>query len=526
MDSNKELWQITYKWLKNCGNKISQNYLKEELTTHPDYPALVSVADFLDQGKFKYNAVHADASCKEKFNYPLLAHFKQPGHEYLQIINGLNEWNEVNNRFWSGIVIYPEINSKWNSLQNSSYLKNEFNNKITIYFILLLGLTLVSYTSFQFDYIFSILFFGILSIIGIIFSIFSIGIELGYQSQVVKQVCGTESASGSSCEKVLKSRFAKGLFGITPADASIIYFTSQLFMYLLSQFFLNFLSWIMFISFFGFIIALWSLYTQAIKIKKYCVLCLCIVIVLMSQFFISYYVYQSGIFKELNYNLIITQGTTMFVIFSFILLLIFFPIKNLIKINKKNKIKIIELKKWKLDAGLFINSLKQEQLVDIQEWENDLILGDSNAPILITVACNLYCMPCAKTHIKLDELLVKYNEFVKIQFRLFCNSKNNKDIKTISVSKILQKNHEVNNKHVLQNMLNDWFQLMNLEEWSKKWNTNSIIDVSNEISNHSNWVIDNSISQTPTLFINGRKIPSRYTIDDFEALIPQLANLI
>lgn len=82
MNPNRELWQTAYNWLLLCGNKINNNYCKEEITTHPDYPALTSVIDFLDNGSMEYNAVQADASYIHEFNYPLLAHIRQPGQEF------------------------------------------------------------------------------------------------------------------------------------------------------------------------------------------------------------------------------------------------------------------------------------------------------------------------------------------------------------------------------------------------------------------------------------------------------------
>lgn len=524
MKSKLELWQITYQWLNNCGNKISKNYIQEELTTHPDYPALVSVADFLDQGKFKYKAVQADSSYIDKFNYPLLAHINQPGQEHLQIINALNEWNEDINRFWSGIVLYPELNSKWENLQNSSYLKNSIKNIIILSLIIMFAVTLVSYISLIIQSSLLLFVFGILSVTGLAISIFLLGTELGYQNQVVKQVCGAVSDGG--CEKVLKSNYAKGFKGITPADASIIYFFTQIIMYILSGYYRDYLSSILLVSFLGFLVALWSIYTQAIIIRQYCILCLGIGTVLIFQFLIVFYIYNGLVFNIQSYNPVIINGLLLHLVISLISIIILIPIKNLIKINKSNKLKIAELKKWKLDADLYINEWKKEQLVDISQWENDLILGNPEAPLLVTVACNLYCGPCSRTHKKLDELLSKHRDTVKIQIRLLCNLDEPRDIKTISVSKLLQKYLEIDNNLILQEMLNDWFEWMNLEKWASKWQIYSNSDVLEIIKQHSKWVHSHSITYTPTIFVNGRKMPSRYTIDDFELLIPQLLNNI
>jgi hypothetical protein len=106
-----ELWQTVHQWIGLCGNKVSKNYLKEEITTHPDYPTLISVADLLDSGGMKYKALRADASYIHEFNYPLLAHIQQPGLEYMHIVPNAAAWDDQIDitQHWSGIVLFPDF---------------------------------------------------------------------------------------------------------------------------------------------------------------------------------------------------------------------------------------------------------------------------------------------------------------------------------------------------------------------------------------------------------------------------------
>src|SRR4029077_17595025 len=87
-----ELWQTCYAWLKICNSKLNRNYCKEEITTHQDYPSLISVIDFLESGSMQYKAVRADPSYIHEFNYPLLAHIRKPGNEHMHIIPDATEW--------------------------------------------------------------------------------------------------------------------------------------------------------------------------------------------------------------------------------------------------------------------------------------------------------------------------------------------------------------------------------------------------------------------------------------------------
>lgn len=513
-----ELWQLTQNWLSLLGVKSNPKFCREEISTHPDYPAMTAVTDFLDAGNMHYNAVQADASYIHEFNYPLLAHIQQPGNQYLHIIPNATEWDRQNEitQHWSGIVLYPERNASWQNEQNSSYEREAFKNKVftTVLITTAFGL-LVASVAEQANI--AIIIFGLFSLIGLVISIFLLGAELGYQSQLVKQVCG--AISGGGCEKVLKSKYAKGAFGITPADVSVLYFATQFILYLLSPWFANFLNCLLFISIAGVPIAAWSIYIQSVKVKQWCALCLGVVGVLLLQAALVFFLPQLLIFIS-SFPVIIFFAVLIFLIISL------YPVKGLIKTNKTNQHKLAELKKWKTDAGLFITQWQQEQQVDSTIWDNDLLLGNPNAPVLITVACNPYCGPCAKAHVQLDDLLHRFPNKVKIVVRFLCNANDETDKRSIAVKAILQQAETINDNTVLQQMLSDWFALMNFEKWSEKWKTKIDVDVKSKLLAHSKWVTDSNIQFTPTFFINDKKLPGRYGLQDMEILLPQLCEIL
>jgi uncharacterized membrane protein len=520
----KELWQTTHLWLTSLGNKINLQYTREEITTHPDYPALTSVIDFLDSGAMAHKAVQADASCIHEFNYPLLALIRQPGHEYMHIIKNSGEWDdekEITQR-WTGIVVSPEKNASWQSDQNISYQRKELKNKIITSAYILAGIALFIISTFQL-FNFSLNFslaagvFGLLSFFGLVVSLFALGTELGFQSQIVKQVCGTISNGG--CEQVLKSSYAKGIAGITPADASVLYFAAQFAMYILGCSYPWFLQGVFLFAFGGIPVAAWSIYTQGVKLKQWCALCLGIVIILILQTIVVF-----TVLSFLNGVLPVFILIAMVIVLAFILL----PIKQLIVINSINHLKAIELKKWKLDADLFIRQWQQEEQVDTAIWENDLLLGDSDAPLQITVACNPYCGPCAKGHKKLDDLLRRFADKLKVQIRFLCIPGNNSGKITLAVKAIFQKTSVSHTNTELQQMLSDWFEWMDFDKWNAKWKhkRSDDVDVECMIIRHDHWIKSNNITSTPTFFINGRKFPGKYSLNDIEILIPQLTELI
>ncbi len=515
-----ELWQLTQNWLSLLGNKPNAKFCREEISTHPDYPAMTAVTDFLDSGNMSYNAVQADASYIHEFNYPLLAHISKPGQQYLHIIPNAIDWDGQKEiaQYWSGIVLFPENNAVWHNEQNSRYKKEAFKNKV-FSSILLVGALVLFITSSMLQAKLETVVFGLLSFVGLIISIFLVGMELGYQSDIVKQVCG--AVSGGGCEKVLKSKYAKGVLGITAADVSILYFTAQFIFYLLNPWFGSFLNFLVLTSFAGTFIAALSIYTQAVKLKQWCTLCLVVVAVLVLQIATAFFIVD---FQTIN--LILLQPFLFFILLLAILAVAQLTIKALIKTNKSNEHKLAELKKWKTDAGLFMAQWQQEQKADTTIWENDLLLGDLHAPVLITVACNPYCGPCAKAHAQLDELLDRFAGKVKVQVRLLCNANNINDEKTIAVKEILRKANNLKSNAELQQMLTDWFAWMDYEKWIAKWQAEKTIDINERLKEHAKWVEDNEIQFTPTFFINGGRLPGRYNLNDIAMLLPELSEIL
>jgi len=528
---SKELSKTTQKWLEANNVKVNSAYLKDAITTHPDYPALTALTDFLESGGMAYDAVKADASYIHEFNYPLLAHIKQTGNEYLNLINDASVWDKEKSitENWSGIALYSAKGATWQNEENDTAQKAEQKNKYIAAAFVIAGLALFIGSVFiqLRDDIFlkdviSTSIFGLLSLAALVISIAALGTELGYQSKLVKQVCGTVGNGG--CEKVLGSKFAKGFAGITPADASVLYFAAQFILYLVGCFYYPILTNIITIAFAGILVAAWSIYTQAIKLKEWCALCLCIVAILVGQIIIAAIILQAGNAPSFTNVFLYPTSYLPLPITLLLITIIYLPIKQLIKTNTKNKLELTSFKKWKTDASLFMAQWEKEPSCDNTIWENDLLIGNADAPIRITVACNPYCGPCARAHVELDNLVEKYKEKVCVQVRLLCNAANMEDKRTIAVNAILQQAQILKNGIELKEMLSDWFEWMDYEKWKEKWELKDELNVSKVIMKHETWMNKTGITHTPTFFINRKKLPSRYEIKDLNKMVTQLVD--
>lgn len=508
-----ELSVIVYNWLITAGNKINKDYCTQEITTHADYPAVTAVVDFLDAGNMAYQAVQADASYIHEFNYPLLAHIKMPGNEYLHIIQNATAWDaqKETTKYWSGITIFPEKNAYWQNEENN--IATATAQKQTYLFTAWCGIGLLLFlASIYYSPLLWYNIFGFLGLAGVFISAAAFATELGIQSNTVKQVCGAVSKGG--CEAVLKSKIAKGAFGITPSDIAVIYFAAQFTIYLAAAFFPNVFSILPYMALAGIAIIGTSIYTQAVVIKQWCALCLSIAGILLLQVLTALFLLGS-----ISIVSFITFGAAA-LFFTAALL----PIKKLLKSYVATKPKLTELKKWQSDPNIFLAQLEKEQTVDISIWENDLVIGNPNAPIMITVACNPYCGPCAKAHQELDHILKIFEGRVKVQLRFLCKATDDNHLTTIALKSMLEQSDILKINSDLHTMFIDWFHWMDIIRWRKKWNKVSTKNVKDQLVKHDNWVRESNITYTPTFFINGKKLPSKYNLKTIKKIIPQLAH--
>lgn len=518
-------WQTVYHWMRLQDFRVNKTFCKAEITTHADYPALTSMIDFINMGggANSFNAVQADASHIHEMNYPVLAHIKRPGNEYLHIIPTAAHWNteKETTQHWSGAAIFPERNATWQTTENDAANKNSRNQQTLSVLLVIVFIFIYAWLSLSIGNA-SINIFGLLSLLGAGISVLAFGAELGYQNDLVKQVCATVSVGG--CGKVLRSKSAKGIAGFTPSHLSLAWFTTQFILYCFSVFepslfYINALA-----SLSGIIMITWSLISQAMVIKQWCALCLGIAAVLAIQFLSSVYVLaNAGGLAELV-SLLNPAHAGIYLFIFLMVALISWPAKKLIVQNNKFRQQAQELKKWKTDAGLFIAQWQNEQQVDSSIWENDLIIGNRDAPFQITVACNLYCGPCAKAHKKMDHLLEKNPDLVNIRLRLLFPVEQKENMLTLAATEIL-KLAEIARPAEKQQMLTDWFYWMDSGKWNSKWGGSDITpeQIGKRLQQHASWIKSAAVTFTPTIFINSRRLPGRYNLEILEKILPALA---
>ena len=131
---------------------------------------------------------------------------------------------------------------------------------------------------------------------------------------------------------------------------------------------------------------------------------------------------------------------------------------------------------------------------------------------------NPYCPPCSKTHKLLDELL---EQNANIQARIvFTASNEDSDIKT-PVSRHLMALNDLSDKTIVRKALHDWYEQKqkNYEAWAKVYPIKLEETEFYKIDRQHQWCEMAEVTATPTLVLNGYRLPDIYQLPDLKYML-------
>jgi len=177
-----------------------------------------------------------------------------------------------------------------------------------------------------------------------------------------------------------------------------------------------------------------------------------------------------------------------------------------------------QLRKFKYNTELFTSVLVAQPKYATPDDEWSIVLGNVEASNIITMVSNPYCPPCAKMHASLDELL---NTNGNIQARIvFTASNAPEDIKT-PVSRHLMALNELPDKAIVKQALHDWYEQKqkNYEAWAKVYPVQLNEANFYKLDKQSDWVKMAEVTATPTMLLNGYRLPDLYQLPDLKYML-------
>lgn len=507
--------KFLFQYLKKIDITIDQDEFTFQVQSHPDFPSLLSIVDALSFFNISNDAIHVPISSldllpnnfvsllKEENKEPKLYYIEKRGTSYYCF----NENKmELISRFslesrWNDIVLFVE----------KSEIDIAKPKKAIQYILPLICFILFLIVISRFKI--GLTLFFIFPTLGIIFTTFALKDLFGVKSEFVNSFCNF--AVSTSCSNVVDSDKWKIFKLINFSDLSIFLFTSQflgLLFFLLSGNVVDFFSIQMIVLSASLPIIFLSLYYQKFVEKKWCPICLVIIVL---------------VFLELSY-LLFTRSFSMpisfhsMVLFGLIFLgssLIWFFLKKLLSTQKELREFQFKTNRFTRNYEIFKNTLIRERKVNFPEIP--IILGNREANTIITLISSPFCKYCKVTHQILDEILKKYSKNLQVHIILKSDLKQGSD-ESIKLFRILYKIYSFNNTKMFVKAIKEWYDDTNLKNWLTKYNLDVTENFDETMNLHNDWCKKNKISYTPAIFINGYEYPKLYERDNLEYYVAEL----
>jgi uncharacterized membrane protein len=497
--------------------RIELNYL-----SHPDIGNLNAITDTLQRLDVQCEAIEASTITICSFKEPLLVllHYDKKLDYYLikiqdnnriQVFNRNNNWKSISkeefDKIYYGVVVLCGRNEK------KENLNFRFSNKLFPY-LLLCSFLIYGYSLsgniFQFIF-FTLSFFGLY--VAISTYIYQFRRDLG----ILGKMCNSDSKT--DCQSVIFSKFSNVFFGITFSDLAIMYFLFQLFYYVIFKDEQNGLLFPFFISLLSIPITFYSIYLQKFVIKRWCLMCLFLVIILYLQALISIkFILSSDILFSLNdgYNIIFS---------SFLATSIWYVIKPVIKKTYTHDLLEIEYLKFKRNYKLFISSLLNEKEIFTSDMPTTLISESGKKNLLrLTLVINPTCHLCITAIESLKKILSVYKNDINLNVLFYVSIDKKTDYSVLKAISILDsiKNIPDNGINILQKHISI---SANTKEYENIINKESYDLYYQNLVKHHSWCIRNGINATPTLLIGNRLFPSNFDISDLHFFMDDLIQM-
>lgn len=495
-------------WLKSFSFKISSEYLKSRLESHPDYPSLTAIQDTLDELGIQSWACHGSIEDLRSENKPFLAHLNIGNGEvrFFQSLKDAEQREKNFSKIWSGNVMFlkkPEVYGNPEHDRQYRSEKKQYLGKIIIFAIFFLCISGLAFYKNNIPLL--ILFFT--NVIGFGLSWLIVQKEFGIRSNVADKICSVSKKS--QCEAVILSKGAKLFNWLTWGDIGILYFTFSL-VYLLFALITNYkisLQLYYFISVSGLIFPLYSVYYQMQVVKQWCVLCLGVITILALSGTISILQYTGYYDLRLLWkDIIVVLSTVIF------LLSLWYLIKEMIQKNLLFAESSRRSLKFRRDPAVF-NALlnrQNEKVGNLPNINEAIVFGNSNAISKITIACSPFCGPCVKAHRALESIYKKYPDKMQIAYRFVLETNDSNNNRTEIAKEVVRRARQ--NPH---NAIQNWYRILDINHFRKEFKCDIQIDVSEDIENYIHWSTVENIVATPTFFINGRLLPPLYSWAEF-----------
>ena len=331
--------------------------------------------------------------------------------------------------------------------------------------------------------------------------------EYNEYNPIISHFCG--QSAKLNCSAVLFSRGSK-LWGIPWSMTGSAYFVGMLMSLLISDFNTSVFATIAFLHLWVLPYVIYSIYYQKIKIKQWCPLCLATQIIIVLLFLTAFI---DGVYSQIE---TITLQSLLFIIGCL------FPSSAMVYFiwlfsQKKKSSDYYERAfiNFKYTPSVFHSLLEQQQKINIPTDNYGITLGNKEGKIHIIKVCNPYCSHCADAQVVLQRLMSE-NSDIKLQI-IFIFNPESQEYKLTPIDRFLSLYHEGLD---MEPILTEWYtdKRKDIQEFMQKYpvKAQSIQWNNDNAKAMFHFCEEMKITGTPTLYINGFRLPDTYSVMDLK----------
>lgn len=188
---------------------------------------------------------------------------------------------------------------------------------------------------------------------------------------------------------------------------------------------------------------------------------------------------------------------------------------------KLSEVDVVEdqLRTLKYNKQIFTSALKENLPIEAPDQRFSIVLGSNEPKHIITMVASPYCKPCAQAHTQIEEAL---NTMPSLQIRIvFAGNDLTRMDDTLAVRRHLMALKNENDSIKTKAALNDWYggPKRSYKIWSEKYPVPFSAELDALLLEQKEWAIKHQITQTPTILINGYKMPLIYQLHELKYML-------
>lgn len=513
--------------------RVTEETICRTLKSHPDFGSLLGIADAFKVWGIETMAVQVTEENLEKCPVPFITSIDVKGPKFIVVKNiksgrisystdnGVTRSFDIKRQFlsqWSGSVLLVDSSNKLDEHNYPSKRREEILNHsgpfslYLLFSVLLMAGISRSVTLENWPFYLSIF---LLKIAGVAASTMLVMNSFGSGSKLAKALCSL--GKQTNCFAVLNSPQGKIFNLVSWSEVGFIYFAGCILTMIFAESAGAIISFLWLTTSSSLPYVLFSVFYQWRIVKKWCILCLTVQAIFLIELSILW-INAKGLPAAIS-----LEGWHLVGLSFAIPTAGWLFIRPFLALKKRYSTLEDELFEIKRSRDTFQWKLTQRPSVDPEQKDLGVISLGSSAPHLtLRIVNNPFCSYGAVAHVEIEQIL-RLTESIRVEIVLLVTERED-HISVIVAHHFLSVFLEHGQQAARQALL-QWFASPDKDyfKWAKSYPVNFQPDLTKEILiSQRDWCKENKIFATPTVLINGIRMPKDYQLADVKFILADL----